>query len=160
MQAVTHQINPHFMFNTLNTIRWLVKFGDENKAYEGITNFNRLMEAYMGKTGMMVPIREELDIIAKYTDILQLRYDLIFTLRTEVDPEALEFMIPRMFFQLIVENAIFHGIVPSGQNGEINITITDSPENIVVQISNNGIGIGDEQLECYPGYSIDATFPR
>ncbi|UJF31826.1 sensor histidine kinase [Paenibacillus hexagrammi] len=49
LRAVTHQINPHFMFNTLNTIRWLIKFGDKDKAFEGITNFNRLMEANMGK---------------------------------------------------------------------------------------------------------------
>ncbi|MBB6691874.1 sensor histidine kinase [Cohnella xylanilytica] len=147
MRAVMHRINPHFMFNTLSTIKWLVKFGDTAKAYEGLAAFTRLLEANMGKKGHMVSLDEELEIIAKYLEILQLRYTLTFDLKAEMDRELGSFRVPRMLIQPIVENAIFHGFVPENRNGAIAIAAVDEGQAVRIRIEDDGVGIEASRLE-------------
>ncbi|AJY76988.1 cache domain-containing sensor histidine kinase [Paenibacillus beijingensis] len=141
MRAVMHRINPHFMFNTLSTVKWLIKFGENDKAYEGISAFTRLLEANMGKKGHMVTIEEEVDIIVKFLAILQLRYNLTFKLDVRMEPEASRFLIPRMLMQPVVENSIFHGFVPENRNGTIQIAVLDLGYAVSIRIADNGMGM-------------------
>lgn len=145
LRAVTHRINPHFLFNTLGTLRWLVKYGKNDQAFEGISSLIRLLEANMGKKGNLYAIAEELDIIEKYLAILELRYDKKFRLVAKVDPEAADFLIPRMLIQPLVENAIFHGIVPLDIDGVIEIDVRKEQGSVVVSVTDNGIGVLPEK---------------
>jgi len=141
LRAVTHRINPHFLFNTLGTIRWLIKYGQSDRAFEGISSLIRLLEANMGKKGHFFTIEEEMDIIEKYLAILELRYNKTFKLSLKLDPDASSFLIPRMMIQPLVENAIFHGIVPLDIDGELDIEVAKEQGAVVITIRDNGIGI-------------------
>ncbi|MFD2671331.1 sensor histidine kinase [Marinicrinis sediminis] len=147
LRAVVHRINPHFLFNTLSTIRWLIKYNQSEQAYNGISALIRLLEANMGKKGNFITLAEELQIIEKYLVILELRYNLKFHLILDIDERAEDFMIPRMLIQPLVENAIFHGIVPRNQNGEITIQVRKRLAGIEMVITDNGIGMPVEKVE-------------
>jgi two-component system, sensor histidine kinase YesM len=147
LRAIKHRINPHFLFNTLSTIRWLMKFNQQEKAIEGLEALNLLLEANMGKKGHFVTIKEELDIIEKFIAILQIRYDLQFNLAVDLNTPGLElFQIPKMLLQPLVENAIFHGIVPTGKNGEIYISVKQIKNGVEIMVEDNGIGFDPETL--------------
>lgn len=146
LRAVMHRINPHFLFNTLNTLRWLVKFGEHEKAYKGLSALSLMLEFNMAKAGPLTTIDEELDVIRQYLIILQLRYNLTFRLHVELAESAGPYPIPRMLIQPIVENAIFHGIVPKGTDGDIRIRVADLPGQVRIEVTDNGVGMTAVQL--------------
>jgi two-component system sensor histidine kinase YesM len=146
LRAVIHRIHPHFLFNTLSTIKWLVRYNQSTKAYEALSTLVLLLEANMGKKGSFVTLSEELDIVGKYITILEIRYDTLFRLHLDIDPDAESFRIPRMLIQPLVENAVFHGLVPTGIEGDIWIKATAAPDGISIEIRDNGRGIAPEYL--------------
>ncbi|HZG78823.1 MAG TPA: sensor histidine kinase [Paenibacillus sp.] len=147
LRAVMHRIHPHFLFNTLSNIRWLVKFKQTERADQGISALIRLLEANMGKKGNFITIEEELDIIEKFLVILEIRYDLAFELRLRVEPSLRTFRLPRMLLQPIVENSIFHGIVPQGTDGRIDVEATRDGDAVRIVIGDNGQGLEGETAE-------------
>jgi len=149
LRAAVHRINPHFLFNTLGTIRWLIKYGQSERAYEGISALTRLLEANMGRKGNFVTIAEELDIIEKYLVILEMRYNRQFRLTIRSDEEAAKLLVPRMLIQPLVENAIFHGIVPKDSDGDIEIEVAQEGEATVITVTDDGIGLlpGKEKVQ-------------
>ncbi|MFD1772804.1 cache domain-containing sensor histidine kinase [Paenibacillus rhizophilus] len=146
LRAVMHRIHPHFLFNTLSTLRWLIDSGQNDRASEVLSALNHLLEANMGKNGVMITVDEELDIIRKYLIILELRYEKHFHLELNIEPGTEKIMIPRMLLQPLVENAIFHGIVPKNTDGRISITIRNNGEGIEFLVEDDGRGIGEEKL--------------
>jgi two-component system sensor histidine kinase YesM len=150
MRALRYQINPHFLFNTLATIRWMVLYQKYNEAYNGIGSLVQLMEASMEKSGVFSSIRDELLLLDKYMVIQQFRYGDNIHLIVNVDESILDLDIPRMLLQPIVENAVFHGIAPQEQGGRIDITMDLSEESehtLQIWIKDNGRGISPERIE-------------
>lgn len=141
LRAVTHRIHPHFLFNTLSTIKWLVRYDQSAKAYEALSALVLLLEANMGKKGNFVTLAEELDIVAKYMSILEIRYSLPLELRMSLAPGTESLRIPRMLIQPLVENAIFHGIVPKGEGGEVRIAAYDLGTAVRIVVSDDGVGL-------------------
>jgi two-component system sensor histidine kinase YesM len=146
LRAVKHRINPHFLFNTLSTIRWLVKFNQVDRANTALAALTKLLEANMGKKGTFVTVKEELDIIEKFIDIMQIRYEQTFHLKLDIDQTVNDFFIPQMLLQPIVENAIFHGIVPTGMEGMIQISGRKIDDKVEIVIQDNGKGMDEETL--------------
>lgn len=146
LRAVMHRIHPHFLFNTLSTIKWLVLYNQSTKAYEALSALVLLLEANMGKKGNFVSMTEELEIVSKYLSILEIRYDTAFRLHLDIAIEAEPFRIPRMLIQPIVENAVFHGLVPTGGGGDIWIKAYRSQDAVEIEIKDNGRGIPQEHI--------------
>ncbi|MFC5464125.1 sensor histidine kinase [Lederbergia graminis] len=147
LRALNYRINPHFLFNTLSTINWLVKLEQTEKASAALAALSKLLEASMGKNGTFVTLKEELDIVKKFLVILQIRYDQTFNLQISADDEVLEELIPRMLIQPIIENSVFHGIVPKGVSGEIKIKVQKcEDEGIKITITDDGIGFDSSKL--------------
>ncbi|MDM5196540.1 sensor histidine kinase [Fictibacillus enclensis] len=148
LRAIKNRINPHFLFNTLSTIKWLIQFKQNEKANEAISALTRLLEANMGKKGNLITVAEELDILEKYLVILKIRYDREFHLDIEIDDKLLDFQIPRMLLQPIVENAIFHGIVPTDTTGVIQLKAEEEKSgSIRFIITDNGKGFDPSKLK-------------
>lgn len=147
LRAIKHRINPHFLFNTLSTIRWLMKFQQTDRASTALAALVRLLEASMGKTGTFIAVKEELDIIDKFLAILQIRYEQTFHLELEIEPAVEDFLIPRMLLQPIVENAVFHGLVPKGTEGTISIKGSSIGGGVKIEIQDNGVGFDKEILD-------------
>lgn len=157
MRALRHQINPHFLYNTLATIRWMIKFGRKEGAYDGISSLVQLMEASMEKQGVFYRIRDELELLDKYMVIQRFRYDFRIELHVNCDEAIKEVPIPRMLLQPIVENAIFHGLAPKEGGGTVTIAIEQSADMgesaLVLRIEDDGVGISPERLPGLLGRS-------
>ncbi|KRE36785.1 sensor histidine kinase [Paenibacillus sp. Soil522] len=147
LRAVTHRVHPHFLYNTLSTLGWLIQSNQNERASGVLSALNRLLEANMGKSGNIITVTEELDIIRKYLVILELRYEKKFHLELDVEPGMEGIFIPRMLLQPLVENAIFHGIVPKKTDGRILIRIRAAEGNMEILISDDGLGIGSRKLK-------------
>jgi len=146
LRAVLHRIHPHFLFNTLSTIKWLVRYNETSRAYEALAALVLLLEANMGKKGHFVTLAEELDIVRKYLTILEIRYDRTFRFHQTVDPALLSMTIPRMLIQPVIENAIFHGIVPTAEDGDIRLRALEDGDRVVIEITDNGSGISEQRI--------------
>jgi len=153
MRALRHQINPHFLYNTLTSIRWMIKFGSKDGAYDGISSLVRLMEASMEKKGVFCTIRDELDLLDKYMLIQRFRYGDGIRLAVDCPEELLDIEIPRMLLQPIVENAIFHGLAPKKDGGTVSVMVeltndaAESPERkLIVRVEDDGLGIPEAKI--------------
>ncbi|MGP7818825.1 cache domain-containing sensor histidine kinase [Niallia sp. 01092] len=148
LRAVMHRINPHFLFNTLSTLRWLIDSKQNDRASLVLSALTHLLEANMGKSGSIITVEEELNIIQKYLVILELRYEKNFHLQLHLEAGIEQTPIPRMLLQPIVENSIFHGIVPKNIDGEITILIRSyHVDGLELLITDNGLGINKDKLQ-------------
>jgi two-component system, sensor histidine kinase YesM len=147
LRAIKHRINPHFLFNTLSTIRWLVQFKQTERANTALTALSKLLEGNMGKTGNFISIKEEIDLVEQFMVILQIRYEQKFHLVTDFEEGVEDWEIPRMLLQPIVENSIFHGIVPTGTEGTVWITGKNITGGIQIEIRDDGVGVEQDMLQ-------------
>jgi two-component system LytT family sensor kinase len=152
MDALTSQINPHFLFNTLNTVSSLIRF-DPDMARGVVLKLSNILRRLLRKHETFVPLREELEFIDDYLDIEVIRFghDKLQIFK-EIDEEARETFVPSMLLQPIIENSIKHGIAPRLEGGEIHIRALMSNGRLFVEIDDNGMGIPPERLvDVYGG---------
>ncbi|CAM4168186.1 sensor histidine kinase [Paenibacillus alkaliterrae] len=147
VRAVTYRIHPHFLYNTLSTLRWLIRAGEMERADQGLAALTRLLQANMGKNGQMIALEEELEIIQKYIVILEMRYEQKYALFMDVQPGTEQVKIPRMLLQPLVENAVFHGFVPLNRGGDIAIKVSERQGELRILVQDNGSGIAVEKLK-------------
>lgn len=146
VRAVTYRIHPHFLYNTLSTLRWLIRAGEMERADQGLAALTRLLQANMGKNGQMITLEEELEIIQKYIVILEMRYEQKYVLTIEAQPGTDKVKVPRMLLQPLVENAVFHGFVPLNRGGEITVKVTVHQSELHILLQDNGLGMTAEKL--------------
>ncbi len=139
------QINPHFLFNTLNSIKWMSIVAQTETITTTITSLGRLLEISMNKMNDIISIKDELENIRSYIQIQQLRYAGQFTVQYQIAPELLSLSSPKLILQPIVENAILHN-VSSGHLLKILIQGTIEDGNVVFHITDNGSGMSREQI--------------
>jgi two-component system, LytTR family, sensor kinase len=152
MDALTSQINPHFLFNTLNTVSSLIRF-DPDMARGVVLKLSNILRRLLRKHETFVPLRDELDFIDDYLDIEVIRFgrDKLQIFK-DIDKDTLDAFIPSMLLQPMVENAIKHGIAPRLEGGEIHIRTRRRDGRLILNIDDNGIGIPPERLrEVYGG---------
>jgi two-component system LytT family sensor kinase len=152
MDALTSQINPHFLFNTLNTVSSLIRF-DPDMARGVVLKLSNILRRLLRKHETFVPLREELQFIDDYLDIEVIRFgpDKLQIFK-EVDEETLDIFVPSMLLQPIVENSIKHGLAPRLAGGQIHICTKHSDGRLTIEINDNGMGMSSERLlEVYGG---------
>ena len=135
------QINPHFLYNTLNSIKWMASIQNASGIAEMTTALSRLLQTISRDERKMVPLRDELSILDDYLVIQKYRYGDSITMEKKISSEALlDTPIPRFVLQPLIENAIFHGIEPKGA-GVITVEVKPEGDDIVVYVSDNGVGM-------------------
>ncbi len=137
------QMNPHFLFNSLNSIQSFVIEKDTDKAIHYLSRFSQLMRLILNNSQQtFVVLQEELKVIKLYLDLERLRYDEIFDFYITVDEEIEEefIAIPPMIIQPYIENAIIHGLIHQKKRGELKIELTLMNNYILCVIQDNGIG--------------------
>lgn len=142
------QINPHFLYNTLNSIKWMATIQNAPGIAEMTTALSRLMKSVSKGTKSTISIKRELELVKDYFTIQKYRYGGIITLEIENDdPELLSCEILKFSLQPIVENAIFHGIEPKGTAGKITIHIySDEVNDVHIDVTDDGIGMDEETM--------------
>ncbi|WP_308636363.1 cache domain-containing sensor histidine kinase [Paenibacillus silvisoli] len=145
VEKLKHQINPHFIHNTLNTVQVIAKMNNQSEIVKLITHFTRILHYNLGKEGTHVRVREEVDNINDYMALQSIRYSHQFEVLMDVEPSTLDVMIPRFVLQPLVENAIYHGF--RNRDGTISVSIQPLPEGgITLCVSDNGEGMPEEKL--------------
>jgi len=150
MEALQNQINPHFLFNTLNSISSLVRF-DPDKAREVISKLATILRRLLNNTDSFVPLREEVEFIDNYLDIEVVRFgkDKLRVVK-ELAPESLDVMVPSMLLQPLVENSIKHGLASKVEGGSIHLRSRLSDAEVVIEVEDDGVGMGASQPEDTP----------
>jgi two-component system, LytTR family, sensor kinase len=146
MDALSSQINPHFLFNTLNTVSSLIRF-DPDTARGVVLKLSNILRRLLRKHETFVPLREELQFIDDYLDIEVARFgrDNLEFLR-RVDDAALEAFVPSMLLQPIVENCLKHGLASKLEGGRIQLRTTNHDGRLHIEIEDNGAGISEEKM--------------
>lgn len=138
LRALKSQVNPHFIFNALNSLRALIE-EEPVRARQAVTQLANLLR-YSLQSGQLelVPFEEELRIVNDYLALEQVRHEERLRLRLDVDPEALQYSLPPMLLQTLVENAVKYGISMRPEGGEIAIVARSAGRELVLQVTNPG----------------------
>ena len=152
MDALTSQINPHFLYNTLNTVSSLIRF-DPVMARGVVLKLSNILRRLLRKHETFVPLREELGFIDDYLDIEVIRFgrDKLQIFK-DIDEESLDTFVPSMLLQPMIENSIKHGLAPRLEGGQIHLRTRRVDGRLLIEIADNGMGISTERLaEVYGG---------
>ena len=147
-RALQAQINPHFLYNTLSSIKWMAVFQGARGIESMVNSLGIILEASYSRVDEFVRLKEELEILGHYFTIQKIRYQDKISLETSCgDQGLLQCYVPRFILQPIVENAIFHGIAPKEEPGEIRLTIDRDSRGIVISVWDNGVGMDRDILD-------------
>jgi two-component system LytT family sensor kinase len=146
MDALTSQINPHFLFNTLNTVSSLVRY-DPDTARVIVLKLSNILRRLLRKHETFVPLRDEISFIDDYLDIEVVRFgrDKLQIFK-EIDDETLDAFVPSMLLQPMIENAIKHGLAPKLEGGQIHLRTRRSDGRLFIEVEDNGLGIPQDRL--------------
>ncbi len=157
-EILLSQVNPHFIYNVLNTIIYLAR-RDKNYDIATLTDsFIRILQdgIKVGDQGLLTTIQEEIAVVKHYLAIQQYRYPERFDIRWNVDEHCLQCLLPKTIIQPLVENALFHGICPKEEKGTIRVTIARTGEEILLEIADDGVGMEQEMIDkLLQGEKID-----
>lgn len=146
LQALRHQLQPHFLFNTLNTVAALMRT-DIAAAEHVLEQLGDLLRMTLHADGRQeVPLRDEIAILEKYLQIEQARFRDRLTVSISTTPEAANAMVPSLLLQPIVENAIRHGIAPHGRPGRVDVAATRSGDRLAIDVRDTGGGVPESPV--------------
>lgn len=140
------QINPHFIHNTLNSMRYMAQAAHNDELAQTITAFNALLRASMSSSEAQASVLEEIGNTQNYLHLQRNRYEFEIGFSYTVDPQAEFALLPKLILQPIVENALFHGIAPA-DGGRITARFEREGDSLLVTIQDDGVGISQELLE-------------
>jgi hypothetical protein len=141
LQALSAQLQPHFLFNTLNSIAVLARQGRRGETVRMVTRLADLLRASVRQTAACVPLSEEIAFVRRYLGIEKVRFQDRLSVRWKVQPECLDAEVPVLLLQPLVENAIRHGIAQQTGPGRIGIRASRQGESLVVEVTDNGPGL-------------------
>lgn len=147
LHALQSQINPHFLFNSLETIRMRSLMKQETETAKMIHNMAKIFRKSLTWGKDWITVKDELDLVECFLEIQKYRFGDKLNYEIRADDEVLKAMIPKMSLQPLVENASIHGIEPLKESGKIIVEIRKVPGGIVYIVQDNGVGIPAEKLE-------------
>lgn len=140
------QINPHFLYNTLDSIKWLAKINHEQEIYTMVKNLSYMLKNSMHVSREFVTVRESLSSLEAYIAIQQIRFADKFVIRTEIAENIMDYKIPTLTLQPLVENAMIHGLEPKPGKGTLTIRGFVEQSRLIFQIQDDGIGMEETEL--------------
>lgn len=147
LKALQAQINPHFLYNTLDAIAWLCEEERYKDAVEMVNSLAKLFRISISRGHELITIEKEMQHAKSYLKIQNFRYKNQFTYSFDVDEECLNYLCNKITLQPIIENAIYHGIDRMVDEGKIHIGIHQKDDTIIFTVEDNGVGMTEEQCE-------------
>ena len=148
LKALQAQINPHFLYNTLDSIAWMCEQGRNADAVKMVHALARLFRISISRGHELIPIAKELEHAESYLQIQMYRYKNQFTYTFDVDPDCLGYYCNKITLQPIIENSINHGLDLMVEEGRIDVRVRFDGDDIVFSVLDNGVGMSPEQLEA------------
>ena len=146
LDVLQSQINPHFLYNTLDSITWMIEGEKNEEAAFMITQLAKLFRISLSKGHTIISIRDELQHAQSYMNIQKIRYKNKFEVVFDIDPEILDHCVVKLVLQPILENAINYGIREMDGCGIINVCGQKVDDRIILSVSDNGMGIPDDEI--------------
>lgn len=146
IEALRYQITPHFMYNTLNSIKYAALLQNSEEIAEQLEAFIELLQMSASDRGAFVPIRQEIHMVRNYVKLQMFRYASCFTVNFDVMPETEACYIPSLLIQPLVENAILHGIDLKRSDGQITVRVFLDGQKLAIKVEDNGSGMTAEEL--------------
>ena len=147
LRLLQEQINPHFLYNTLDNIVWLIEGNEPDEAVEMVVTLSEFFRLVLSKGKEFITIRQEEQHISSYLQIQGKRYHDILDYHIYIDSGIYEYQIPKLTLQPLVENALYHGIKYKRSRGMIEITGTQEGENLYLTVADDGVGMNEEELK-------------
>ena len=152
LKQLQNQINPHFIYNTLESIHMMAEINDDPETSTMAEYFGTIIRYSMNRRINTVKLKEEIAIIENYIYLQRIRFDTLFTIENLVNDDVLECEIIKMIIQPLIENSIYHGLSECSGDGKIIIQALHIDNNLVITISDNGIGIEEKRLRSLNDY--------
>lgn len=147
LKALQAQINPHFLYNTLDSIAWMCEQGRNADAVKMVHALARLFRISISRGHELIPIAKEIEHAESYLQIQKYRYKNQFTYSFDVDPHCLDYYCNKITLQPIIENAINHGLDLLVEEGRIEVKVCQDGNDILFFVRDNGVGMSAEQIE-------------
>lgn len=147
LSVLQAQVKPHFLYNTLDAMGYLALSGKCDEVYEALEALGGYYRTSLSKGREIITLGEEIDIVKNYFLLQRLRYGDIFTDTYEVDENVLHLKILKLVLQPIAENALYHGIKPKGEKGNIKLTVVLIDNLMKISIEDDGVGMTEEELD-------------
>ena len=154
--ALESKINPHFIYNTLESVNSLAKIKGDDDISQIICLLGSLLRDNISSTVEIIPLTKEIDNISKYLQIQKLAYGEKFDIHITIKQEAQQAMVPKFILQPLVENALYHGILVSTRHGNLSLEAERRAENLNITLRDNGAGMSKEKLLELLDYSIES----
>lgn len=138
------QINPHFMYNTLFSIKCMIEISKYEEAENMISAFIQLLRSTLSNPDEFITLKNEFDTLAQYVLLQQIRYSNKFTFEFNLSKELYNYKIPKLLIQPLIENSIFHGMERKNDDGYIYVSAKENGNDILITIEDNGIGISED----------------
>lgn len=147
IRVLQEQIKPHFLYNTLETISYMAVQENANKTHDALETLGSFYRNFLSKGDREIPLKRELRITQDYISLQKLRYENIFEDEYLLDDTTLDYMIPKLILQPLVENCIYHGVRLKGEKCVIRITTRMKEDGLHIIVYDSGVGMSDEQLK-------------
>ena len=141
------QINPHFLYNTLDSIIWMIRSEEYEGAGKMVSLLAKFFRISLSQGKDMIPLEKELEHASSYLAIQNIRFKDKFEFQIEADPALLKYLCPKLSIQPLLENAIYHGMEGMYEDGEITIRIYDRDGDIGIDVADNGPGMTQETID-------------
>lgn len=148
LKALQSQINPHFLFNTLEAINWMAQLNNVPEISSTVSDLSDLMEASIGRDDRLITIEEEFTYADKYISLQKRRFGDKIELIKDIDPDVNSIKIPRLLIQPLIENAVYHGIERNRGKGIITLKAYKKDGYVSVEVIDNGAGMDPDELEA------------
>jgi len=146
LNALQAQINPHFLYNTLDSLYWVAFNSEQKELSDDILALSRLFQLVLSQGKSDIPLSTEVELVSHYLHIQKMRFGKKLNYNISVDKSILQYTIPKLILQPFVENAIVHGLECQEETGEIEIRGRLDKTHIVLSVEDNGAGMSEEQL--------------
>ncbi len=147
LDALQSQINPHFLYNTLDSVVWMIESERYQEAISMVTALAKLFRISLSKGKNIIPIRDEIAHAKYYLDIQRVRYKNKFEVKIEVDPAIEDYCTIKLIVQPLLENAIYYGVEHMDGDGVITLRGYEDGEDICIEVTDNGMGIPQENIK-------------
>ena len=147
LKALVGQINPHFLYNTLDTIIWMAEFNDGESVVETTKSLAKYFRLSLNQGNEKISLKDEIDHVRQYLFIQKKRYGEKLNYRIEELPQFGDFVLPKLVLQPIVENAIYHGIKELNRPGNIDIVVEQKEDFLTVTVRDDGKGFEQSSVK-------------
>ena len=147
LDALQEQMKPHFLYNTLDMIRYMALENRTDEVYNMLETLGNFYRRFLSKGSTDLSLGEEIEIVKSYLTLQRTRFEDIFTDEYEIEEGLSSIRVPRLILQPLVENSIYHGIRPKGEPGVIRVTVKRQEDFLSLSVYDNGIGMSAHQRE-------------